>query len=161
MAQEYLGTTHSYITVIQGGAPDWINYTQVRKMAGTAYPGRVVTTHGQTDKQVVVASATDGQDGSIEVVLQRVACVPQDIDTAITTGQYVLTLRKSGGRFLVAIWRADESTSLKRGVPLSLEADGMLEEYVGGTDVDEDFVGRLAQESADVASTDLVELIWL
>jgi hypothetical protein len=171
MATQYAGTDRGFTKIIQGGAPDWKDYTQIRKLATAAYPGWIVSGNGETAGEVDVAAAEDGLASYFEIILERVGASPQDIDTEIAVGSFVRTLRPSGGRFIVAATRADESNNTELGEPMVLEASGMLKKwaYTDGTDITDSVIDgnlnchqiiRCAEVTTDVADTDLVQLVY-
>ena len=162
-----LGATRGFEKVIQGGAPDWEYYTQIRKVkaAVTVKPGFFVSGAGEAEGECDLAASGDGIVSYAEIVLERVACIPQDIDTAITAAQYVKTLRPSGGRFIVAAIISDPSTNTELGEPLVLDTTGHLKKFAYGdtasaTDTIIEGLWRCAEVRTDVASTDLVQLIY-
>jgi hypothetical protein len=167
MSTQSVGTDGSYESIIIGGAPDWEYYTQIRKVKTgvTVYPGRFVSGNGETDGEVDLAASGDEDTSYVELVLERVGAIPQDIDTGITAGQYVKTLRYSGGRFKCVSIRADESTTEETGQLMSIEADGMLQiwaytDTAEATDVIFFPALRLSAVSTDVAATDILVEIW-
>lgn len=167
MATQYPGTSRSMNKIIQGGAPDSIYYTEERKVKTgvTVYPGNLVSGNGETEGEVDLAASGDGAASFIEIVLERIGVKPQDIDTGITQGQYIKTLRPSGGRFIVAATRADESNDTELGEPMVLEATGHMQKraYTNSADATDtliEWVGRCAEVTVDVASTDLVQLMF-
>ena len=174
MAIETLGTTRGFKSVIQGGAPDWEYYTQVRKVKTgvTTYPGRIMTGAGETEGEVDLAALADGVVAGFEIVLKRVGYAgdEQDIDTAITAGQKVLTLRKSQddgmgyGRFIVASLHCASDGTTELGEPLCLEADGMLKKfaYTDGTLETDSVIDCLTRCVEVIASTtdDAVQLVY-
>ncbi len=174
MAIQTLGTTRGFKSVIQGGAPDWDYYTQVRKVKTgvTTYPGRIMSGNGETEGEVDLAASADGTVANYEMVLRRTAYKgdEQDIDTAITAGQYVLTLRRSQddgmgyGRFIVAAIHAGSNGTTELGEPLVLEADGMLKKFAyvdntAETDLMIDCVVRCV-EAITSTTDDAVQLVY-
>ena len=166
---QYAGTNRSFNSIVQGGAPDWEYYTVIRKVkaAGSCYPGNIVTGAGNTEGEVDLAVSTDGVVAVEGIVLKRVGIGgrEQDIDTQITAGQYVQVLRPSGGRFIVAATRADQSLDTEMGEPMVLEATGHLKKFAytdtaAATDTLSDCFCRCAEVTVDVASTDLVQLVY-
>ncbi len=167
-----LRASGGYLKVIQGGPPNVGDYTQIRKCAGTVYPGYFMMGAGQTEGEGIVAAAGGGDTGWIEYILYRVDCAKrQDVDVAITSGQFVKTLRLPGNTFLVAALFANRTTTTyEQGQMMMLEADGMLKIFniAGGTTVTStmfnlmhDAVARLAEASTQVSTTDTVELFWV
>ncbi len=160
-----LGVTRGFKKVIQGGAPDWEYYTQIRKVAEACKPGFFVTGASEAEGEVSLAVSTDGAKAYAEIVLERVAAIPQDIDTEIAVGQFVKTLRPSGGRFIVATIISDPSSDTELGEPLVLDTTGHLKKFAYGdtaaaTDTIIEGLWRCAEVRTDVASTDLVQLIY-
>ena len=166
-----LGVTRGFKKVIQGGAPDHEYYTQIRyvKNAVTVKPGFMVATNGEAAGTIDLAASGDGAAGAVEIVLERVAAPPQDIDTAIVgatgTPTFVKTLRPSGGRFIVAAIISDPSTNTEIGEPLVLDTTGHLKKFAytdtaAATDTIIEGLWRCAEARTDVASTDLVQLIY-
>ena len=166
MATQFPGTDRGFHSIIQGGAPDHKYYTDILKTsAAGVYPGRIVTTEGDTDGECHLATAADGLIAGFHIVLGRVGAKPQDIDTAIASGEYIECLRPAGGRFIVAATAADEDSAVEFGEPFHLEADGMLRKFVytdgtAQTDSLIDGFWRAAEVTADVAGTDKVQLIY-
>ena len=175
MATQYAGTDRGFHSIIQGGAPDWEYYTEtfVVSTSGSIYPGNIVSTAGETAGECDPAAAGDGFVSGSYIVLKRVGIGDreQDIDTQITAGQKVLCLRRSQddglgyGRFIVAATLADPSANTEVGEPLVLGASGMLKKfaYVDATyqtDCVADCLVRCAEALTDVASTDLVQLVY-
>lgn len=167
MATELPGTDRSLTSIIQGGAPDYKYYTQIRKVKTgvSVYCGSLVSGNGETEGEVDLAASGDGTASFIEVVLRRVGAKDQDIDTAIAAASYVETLRPSGGRFIVAIVRCDESCDTELGEPLVLEATGHAKKWAWASAAEAtecliEWVGRCAEVVADSASHDMVQLIY-
>jgi hypothetical protein len=169
MATQYPGTDRSFTQIIQGGAPDYKYYTQIRKIKTgiTVYPGNLVSGNGETEGEVDLAASGDGPASFIEVILHRVGAKAQDIDTSIAAGSYVETLRPAGCRFIVALTRADESNNTELGEPMALEATGHIKKFAyNDTNVSTDTCidapnwMRCAEVTTDVAATDLVQLVW-
>lgn len=167
LTTQQIRATAGYLKILQGGAPDWMNYTQIRKVKTTSYPGRWITSGNESAGDPWdLAAAADGLVGRAEIILERVGAIPQDVDTAITANQYVRTLRQSGGRFLVATWLADGAASIVQGHILVLEADGMLTKFAYTnstiqTDTLSDKTAILAEDATDIATTDLIVLAWV
>ena len=166
---QYAGTNRGFNSIIQGGAPDWEYYTVVRKVktGGSCYPGRIMTGAGNTEGEVDLAVSTDGAVAYEGIVLKRVGIGgrEQDIDTQIIATQYVLILRPSGGRFIVAATRADQSNDTEMGEPMVLEASGMIKKFAyvkatAETDTIMDCFVRCAEVTVDVSSADLVQLVY-
>ena len=161
-----------YQGIIIGGAPDWEYYTSIRKVKTgvTVYPSNFVSGNGETDGEVDLAAAGDEDTSYVELALYRVGATGvatggQDLDTGITAGQFLKTLRYSGGRFECVAIRADESTSEEDGQVMALEATGHLKVWaytdtVEATDVIFYSALRLSSASADVASADVLVTIW-
>lgn len=174
MATQSLGTDRGFSKVIQGGADDWEHYTEIYEVKNgvTVLPGHVLSGNGETAGQVDLGAAGDGAVSFIVVCLHQVGVSPiPDIDTGVVgltaTPTFVKCLRPSGGRFKVAVIRADESNDTELGTPLCLEATGHVQflatlytNATYATDMMVDFVGRAAEVTVDVAGTDLVQLIW-
>jgi len=163
------GTDRGFTSVIQGGAPDYKYYTQIRKVKTgvTVYPTNLVSGAGETEGEADLAAAGDGGVSFIEVVIRRVGAKDQDIDTGITAGQYFESLRPAGMRFIVALIRADESNATELGEPMALEATGHIKKFAYNdtnlstdTCIDAPNWLRCAEVTTDVASTDLVQLVW-
>lgn len=172
MASQSLGTDRNFSKVIQGGADDWEHYTEIYQVKDsvTVLPGHLVSGNGETEGQVDLAASGDGAASFIAVVLYQTGVSPiPDIDTGIvgsdTSPTFVKCLRPSGGRFKVAVIRADESNNTELGEPMVLEATGHIKKWAytdtaEATDTLIEFVGRCAEVTVDVADTDLVQLIW-
>ena len=171
LTTQTLRATAGYLRGIQGGPPIE-GYTQIRKCAGTVYVGRFMTGAGQTEGDGIVATAGHGDSAWVEYILERVGIAKkQDIDTAITSGQFVKTLRLPGNTFLVAAMFANRTTTTyEQGQFMMLEADGMLKIFTIATTTNapiaswnlmHDAVARLAEASAQVSTTDTVVLMWV
>ena len=172
MAIQTLGTTRGFHTVIQGGAPDWEYYTQVRKVATATWPGRIMSGSGETEGEVDLAAAADGAAANYEIVLRRTAYKgdEQDIDTEIAVGSYVLTLRRSQddgvgyGRFIVAAFHCGSDGTTELGEPMALEADGMLRKfaYTDGTVQTDSTIDCLTRCVETITSTtdDAIQLVY-
>ncbi len=168
MGTQKLGDDRGFTRVIQSG-PDPEPYTVIKKVktAVTVYPGVLVSGNGETEGEVDLAATGDGLMGAM-IVLERVACLPQDIDTAIAAASFVKCLRQSGGLFIVAAIRADESNNTELDEPMCLELTGHIKKFTYGdgavaTDsILEKGPGgtlRCAEVTTDVAGTDLVQLV--
>ena len=165
MAAQEMRADKGYLFIVQGGGSDYLEYCTIRKMKAATQPGEFVTTAGESAGDPVdLAAAGDEDTGTVELLLYRVGAIPQDIDTALTTGQYGICLRPNGKRFKVACWRADESSSILRGQKMALEATGQLKvlAYSDGTEATDFhlFTAELAEDSSDVASTDPIILVY-
>jgi hypothetical protein len=163
MAAQSIRADGGYLTIVQGGGSDYLNYCEILKMKAETQPGEFVTSAGETAGDPVdLAASGDGDTGNIWVVLYEVGKVPTDIDTALDASDYGLCMRPTGGRFIIACWRHDESTSILKGQAMGLDTVGQLQTHVeSSTNVlTMDFVGRLAADSSDVAATDVVILLY-
>ena len=156
-----------FTDILQGGAPDHKYYVDILKASATIYPGRIVTTEGDTDGECHLATAADGIIAGFHIVLKRVGAKPQDVDTAITVGQFAECLRPAGGRFIVAAQKADQSNDTELGEPMCLEADGMVHKwaYVDSTVQTDslcDGFWRCAEVTVDDTTTapDRIQLLY-
>lgn len=172
LTTQTIRATGGYLKVIQGGPPNVGDYTQIRKCAGTVYPGRFMMGAGQTEGEGIVAAAGGADSGWVELVLYRTDVAKrQDADVAITSGQFVKTLRLPGNTFLVAgLFANRTTTTYEQGQVMMLEADGMLKIFNIATTTNapsaswnliHDAVARLAEASTQVSTTDTVELFWV
>ena len=174
MATEYPGTDRDFSKIIQGGAPDWQLYTQSRIIAtgASTYPGRIMSGNGETEGEVDLAASIDGTAANYEIVLHRISDtgVQQDIDTQVTAGQKVLTLRRSQddgigyGRFIVAACYHAAGSTTELGEPLVLEGTGMLKKFAYAdntveTDTVLDCLVRCAEALA-ASTDDRVHLVY-
>jgi hypothetical protein len=168
LATQSLGTDRSWATVLQGGAPDIVYYTHdrvVKTGVTTSVPGSLLSGNGENEGEVDLAATGDGAASYIDIMLQEVGVATQDIDTALAAGDFLISLRQSGGRFLVGQVTADQSSDSALGYPLVTEATGHSQRFVYGdtaaaTDTLIEWVGRVAEVVVDVASTDLACLIY-
>ena len=170
MAEQELGTDRGFISVVQGGPLHLLDYfTQIRKVktgVTTIKPGLLVSGNGETEGEVDLAAADDQFASFTEIVLEEVGfsdAAKPDIDDTVAAGAFVKTLRPTG-LFIVAAIRADESNNTELGEPMVPEATGMLRKWAY-TDTDETNdvmmeVIRCAEVTADVAGTDLVQLVY-
>ncbi len=165
-----LHSERGFFKIIQGGAADWQNYVEIKKVKTgvTVYPGRIVSGAGETEGEIDLAADGDGAAAGAYIVLKRANSIPQDIDTGISAGQFCEVLRQSGGRFVVAALMADQSADTELDELLCLEADGMLQKWAytdtaAGTDTLVEAGGgiwRCAEVVVDEAAHDKVQCIY-
>lgn len=162
-----MGDSKGLIHIVQGGPANlnWRDFCEVRKLKVATVPGQFITSAGETAGDPMDLLADGDQDtGNVELVIERVGAIPQDIDTSIATSGYALAMRPTGGHFKVACWKADESTSLLKGQKLGPEATGHLRTWAyNDTNESTDthvFLVELAEDQADIASTDPVIFVW-
>lgn len=162
MAAQSIRADKGYLTIIQGGGSDYLDYSKIRKMKEETQPGEFVTSAGETaGNPVALAVAGDDDTGTVELVLYRVGCIPQSVDTALDANQFGMCLGPNGKRFTCAAWRKDESTSILKGQKLTLSSvGGQLATWAYSATADPGtFLAELAEDSADVASTAPIVLI--
>lgn len=171
LTTETIKASAGYLNAFRGG-PDPTDYEQIRKAAGTVYVGRFMMGAGQTEGEGILAAAGGGDSGWVEFILHRTDVAKrQDPDIAITSGQFVKTLRCPGNTFLVAgVFANRTTTTYEQGQMMMLEADGMLKVFNIATTTNapsasfnlmHDAVARLAEASTQVSTTDTVELFWV
>lgn len=144
--------------IIQGGpsGANWRDFCEVRKVKVAVQCGEFITSASETAGDPLdLAAAGDEDTGTVELVVKRVGCIPQDIATEIVTSSYVLALQQGSG-FEVAAYRTDASTAILKGQKMGLGASGLTvpKAYTDSTEATDFhlFVFTLTQDSADVAS---------
>jgi len=162
MAAQAMRVDKGYLTIIQGGGSDYLDYVKIRKMKEETQPGEFVTSAGETaGNPVALAILGDEDIGTVEQVLYRVGAIPQSVDTPLGVGEYGMCLGPNGKRFTTAAWRKDESTSLLKGQKLTLSTvGGQLATWAYSATADTgQFIAELVEDNADVASIDPIVLI--
>ena len=128
MAAETLGGEglHHVIQSSPAGL-NWLDFTEIIKVKAATQVGEFVTSASETAGDPAdLAAAGDADTGTVYLVIERVDSIPQDIDTEIAANSFVRAMRPTGGKFEVACFRTDESTSLLKGQKLVLGATGLL-----------------------------------
>lgn len=162
MAAQAMRADLGYLSIIQGGGSDYLDYCKIRKMKEETQPGEFVTSAGESAGNPVALSIIGDEDtGTVEQLLYRVGCIPQSVDTALDANQYGMCLGPCGKRFTTAAWRKDESTSILKGQKLTLSTvGGQLATWAHSATADPGMViAELAEDHTDVASVQPIILI--